>query len=1508
METLLWVHSLVKQKNFLVLKDHVKLLPTTFDTINDFNLDKNKKYKLGLVYHQTKNQNIPFYQKSSEKIDISDNIQKKYKRFSKELITLVKNYNIQTLDLLTCDTEPIDNIDDLEIRYSLDKTGNENGPSTNWVLESHGVNIKDEYFSNTDKFTEVLFSWNIDFLNTYFKKTDEDVIIPGTTDISDTRFTNYIIKESFEIDKHNKDYFPIELFSRGVTDTAGQTGTGKLALSSSLSPNTVNEDDIKTQEYHKSHHLIIDGGGINYLGDPSPTITIKDVPDFPGLFSTKNYDKDSERSGEGSDNHIFTETGLGGNKLIIKNLNIDITGSFLQEGGGWIGAENFCHGGCYGQKRRVEGVMERDQTYTGYTQKARENAQKREPGSDISENDYEGTPFQCRTDPSYNKVDITNVGQYPWTNSAIIESCHLKSDDDYHDGTDASGNNSRLEGGSTGGVIVGANAGTYGGIIHVIGNLIEFPLCRVNKLIGKFQQSEINFWILRGYWIPLVKDIEGFYHINAYGTDPSLNDPSADLVSEAKKYFMCDSAVDDTGQHFWDSESTGSDTFKVGRDRSLWRNVLYPEFWPIQHVVSVSGDKQFANVDTLFHDGSLNTTMFPNIWWQIFTNLPSSILPDQYWWSTDGPGGNIDINDNNNGFIKHFHRTWKLYGDRNGNTTGRLNISDNDRNLKMYVPGFDTPYKAPSEYLVRDVIVRSNIIIRFSTGWVEVGTDSEDGRPSAFSEKYAISNGFIVEPPPEIFIEKKHINDVLTGNIIHIRNLVGSADTSNDPSRNQHSAVEKTSYIGDIITNSTPNTDIIRTPCFIDYSGQRFQDRTFNKLSYNGSKIIGDGIINPSVEKNSQFIKFTVFNNILLNTGEDLEVQAQIQGGDLEPFASRNRLFMKDTYDAACGDPYCSLSPAWWALRKKENNEPAKFQADFNARVGEYRPECREGSPTDRCQYEGGDKGVANNPDQYGDNNPETRNGINQDIGLEEPTPGASENTRRYLYPTSGHSNYLEYSTAGPFSGIRGIEVKVPTNTGGSDVWNIGLTNIFTEFINSSNPELPSNIPPEFTRNLFFSAWFKLKDSNNYYNKVPIDFIQDLSKGAQSIDPTYVEIEAGGSSGQPVFLDGKSIQDFIKIEYYCRCNNGIPGNKKNIYPYKFNEINLKKYHEIIGDKNKFINYSLNHTNFENILKIFNKLGTILATISLPKDKLTNGVLNLWTDAGQGRTRSAGWGSTGGKLATSSTDEEMQITNVISNQYTDFLYLIENSIEKIPMGGLGRLDFSANSYIKSTAQILIPDISGGINGFGDLDMFKARVQYVGTNSKNHFNEMDDGSTDNIFNDMKKHQDKILEKITDFSTNIQQFITWCKENSFHSQNGVSGDLWSNITSSTDDYLNMPWEQWGVTSPVGSFINSSNEIDVSNVTTQQYKAIIYELTYLVNKEKYDDVSGINRTQYKAAYFNIIASSANGYGTDSFLDLPFQVLNNNNFQELKKTIITIFLMIKHRSQFHLSPVDFII
>tara|TARA_Y100000389_G_C17470284_1_gene529862 strand:- start:71 stop:8071 length:8001 start_codon:yes stop_codon:yes gene_type:complete len=227
MTTLIWFHENVEQRNNLILQDNITELPTHFFKIEDFNLDKDTEYNLALMYHNNDTDAIPFnsksiplntskndldyntiqYNKYKEMIEtnsiykaelensgylddfntqleimrskshLSDEIVNKYKEykdiveyenFSKDLMYLINNYKIKRIDLLSCNIDNMPIISGLEIRYSLDQTGNDDGESTNWVLESHGVNIKDIYFSNTDDFTEILIIINSSNVADYF--------------------------------------------------------------------------------------------------------------------------------------------------------------------------------------------------------------------------------------------------------------------------------------------------------------------------------------------------------------------------------------------------------------------------------------------------------------------------------------------------------------------------------------------------------------------------------------------------------------------------------------------------------------------------------------------------------------------------------------------------------------------------------------------------------------------------------------------------------------------------------------------------------------------------------------------------------------------------------------------------------------------------------------------------------------------------------------------------------------------------------------------------------------------------------------------------------------------------------------------------------------------------------------------------------------------------------------------------------------------------------------------
>ena len=386
METLIWFHPRVEQKDKLIVKENIQVLPTKFQDISEFNLDKNKKYKLALVYHQTNNQNIPFYKEhtkeyireiikdpSKSNMGISDDIINKYKKFSKELISLVENYNIEILDLLTCDSEPFEKIEGLEIRYSLDKTGNDNGDSTNWILESHDINVKDEYFTSTEGFTDVLGT--MDFLtNTgYFSYTTVPIMtINGS---SYTNVKKYTQIKDFIITQNDIGQFPITL----------PTG-----------------------------NIIIEGNGVNYLGKQGFEIHLSGVNQWEGFFKT-------------TANNI--------SNYFIRNLNVKITSSIINNGGGWIGAREFGSG-----------------NLTGYT------------------------------------VEPTISGT---SNKSYIQNCHIYSSDDQ--GASTLGiNNISTE---IPGVVVGRYPAKNGGTLKIIGCFIDFrnhPTCSITGNLFGYAYRHTN--------------------------------------------------------------------------------------------------------------------------------------------------------------------------------------------------------------------------------------------------------------------------------------------------------------------------------------------------------------------------------------------------------------------------------------------------------------------------------------------------------------------------------------------------------------------------------------------------------------------------------------------------------------------------------------------------------------------------------------------------------------------------------------------------------------------------------------------------------------------------------------------------------------------------------------------------------------------------------------------------------------------------------------------------------
>jgi hypothetical protein len=116
------------------------------------------------VYHFPGFYRIPFYPDDN----IDNNYVARYKYFSNNLVTLfttMKSRNPDlVVDILACDMNYSAFMDEvvlvesdlgITIRYSIDKSGNNNG--SDWILESHGADIKALYFnSNIDNWTGAL--------------------------------------------------------------------------------------------------------------------------------------------------------------------------------------------------------------------------------------------------------------------------------------------------------------------------------------------------------------------------------------------------------------------------------------------------------------------------------------------------------------------------------------------------------------------------------------------------------------------------------------------------------------------------------------------------------------------------------------------------------------------------------------------------------------------------------------------------------------------------------------------------------------------------------------------------------------------------------------------------------------------------------------------------------------------------------------------------------------------------------------------------------------------------------------------------------------------------------------------------------------------------------------------------------------------------------------------------------------------------------------------------------
>lgn len=152
-----------------------ELFHTLLDTFNSLNTISH----IGFIYHDKNNPIFPFFKHiEDEYIDESVlNIMKTFKKpityFNKGLLHLIqfiynKTHKKVIIDLISCNINEFDIIFEFHqimkkfpviIRYSLDPTGIDS-VGGDWILESHGINIKELYFN------ENINNWDILLENT----------------------------------------------------------------------------------------------------------------------------------------------------------------------------------------------------------------------------------------------------------------------------------------------------------------------------------------------------------------------------------------------------------------------------------------------------------------------------------------------------------------------------------------------------------------------------------------------------------------------------------------------------------------------------------------------------------------------------------------------------------------------------------------------------------------------------------------------------------------------------------------------------------------------------------------------------------------------------------------------------------------------------------------------------------------------------------------------------------------------------------------------------------------------------------------------------------------------------------------------------------------------------------------------------------------------------------------------------------------------------------------------
>ena len=144
--------KIIKERDFNSVDDLI-------NSIDDFSIYTH----LCFIYHYPGYCSLPFFTNTyiEHNIDSLLNINN-FNHLNKNIIKLIKNF--KTVDILSCnlndkhfieEIEKIENELNINIRYSLDQTGN--NPNGDWILESDNIDIKDIYFNeNINKWKGIL--------------------------------------------------------------------------------------------------------------------------------------------------------------------------------------------------------------------------------------------------------------------------------------------------------------------------------------------------------------------------------------------------------------------------------------------------------------------------------------------------------------------------------------------------------------------------------------------------------------------------------------------------------------------------------------------------------------------------------------------------------------------------------------------------------------------------------------------------------------------------------------------------------------------------------------------------------------------------------------------------------------------------------------------------------------------------------------------------------------------------------------------------------------------------------------------------------------------------------------------------------------------------------------------------------------------------------------------------------------------------------------------------------